>query len=215
MLWAWRSEHSFMDWALFPLCVASGTLTRLPGRKGSSFPAESSLTSPPPSSLQLNKCSCSDIHPTFTFFQLSPKSLHSILSKYESNPGPDFAYRVLVSKSTPIGRVYYHGDDLISWICALTGCHAVSLPTAFLESVGQAKSRGLVPTKHSRLVNIIGMMYNFLVCLCAGTLPMRVSMRAHVCTGQGTCSSGAVVLGFRFVLFCFEMASPNGIGLTK
>lgn len=70
-----------------------------------------------------------DTHPIFSFLSLSTKSLHSILSKSESDPGPDFASGGLVSKVHTNWHCLLflcsHGDDLIFWICALTGQHVV------------------------------------------------------------------------------------------
>lgn len=81
-----------------------GNSTRLPGFRQKHTSLLSFLVSPAFSLLKVSNSPTQqvfifpDIYPLFSFLPLSTKSLHSILSKSESNPGPDFASGGLVSK---------------------------------------------------------------------------------------------------------------------
>lgn len=81
-----------------------GNSTRLPGFRRKHTSLLSLLVSPAFSLLIVSNSPTQqvfifpDIYPLFSFLPLLTKSLHSILSKSESNPGPDFASGGLVSK---------------------------------------------------------------------------------------------------------------------
>ena len=112
MRWAWKSENNFMDLVLFaPLYGFWEFHKAAKLQMEAHFPAEPLIS--PASSLLLVSNSPSqqvfiflpDTHPIFSFLPLSTKSLHSILSKSESNPGQTLHLVVWSLKSILIGIV--------------------------------------------------------------------------------------------------------------